>query len=168
MSTATMNERTLTIPTTAIDALWRHSPEYLMEAFGLGLFMVSACSVGVVLEHPSSPVRQMIQDATLRRVLFGAAIGATAILNIYSPWGKRSGSHLNPATTLTFWRLGKLETWDAVFYSLSQFARGLAGVTISQFMFGSLIAHPDVNYVATTPRTSGEAVAFAAEGSSTF
>jgi aquaporin Z len=86
-----------------------------MEAFGLGLFMLSACSVGVVLDHPSSPVHQLIQDPTLRRVLFGAAMGATAVLNIYSPWGKRSGSHLNPSTTLTFWRLGKVETWDAVF-----------------------------------------------------
>ena len=168
MSTATMNERTLKIPSTAIDALWRHWPEYLMEAFGLGLFMVSACSFGVVLEHPSSPVHQMIQDATLRSVLFGAAMGATAILNIYSPWGKRSGSHLNPATTLTFWRLGKIETWDAVFYTLSQFAGGLAGVLISQIMFGSLIAHPNINYVATTPGPRGEAVAFAAEVLITF
>jgi len=168
MSTATMNQRTLTIPTTAIDALWRHWPEYLMEAFGLGLFMVSACSVGVVLEHPSSPIRQMIQDATLRRVLFGAAMGATAILNIYSPWGKRSGSHLNPATTLTFWRLGKVERWDAVFYPLSQFAGGLAGMIISQIMSRGLIAHPSVNFVATMPGPRGEVVAFAAEVLITF
>jgi aquaporin Z len=168
MSTATMNQRALTIPTTAIDALWRHWPEYLMEAFGLGLFMVSACSVGVVLEHPSSPVHQMVQDATIRRVLFGAAMGATAILNIYSTWGKRSGSHLNPATTLTFWRLGKVERWDAVFYALSQFAGGFTGVIISRFIFGSLIAHPNVNYVATTPGPRGKAVAFAAEVLITF
>src|SRR6185369_9730080 len=168
MSTATMNGRTVTIPTTAIDALRHHWPEYLMEAFGLGLFMVSACSVGVLLEHPSSTVRQMIPDATLRRVLFGAAMGATAIVNIYSPWGKRSGSHLNPSTTLTFWRLGKIETWDAVFYTLSQFVGGLAGVLISQIMFGRLIAHPNVNYVATTPGANGEAIAFAAEILITF
>jgi len=168
MSTATMNERTLTIPTTAIDALRRHWPEYLMEGFGLGLFMLSACTVGVVLEHPSSPVRQMIQDVTLRRVLFGAAMGATAILNIYSPWGKRSGAHLNPSTTLTFWRLGKVETWDAVFYSLSQFAGSIAGVLTAQFLLGSVIAHPNVNYVATVPGPSGEAVAFAAEVIITF
>lgn len=168
MSTATMNERTLMIPTTAIGALRRHWPEYLMEAFGLGLFMVSACSVGVVLEHPSSLVRQVIQDAMLRRVLFGSAMGATAILNIYSPWGKRSGAHLNPSTTLTFWRLGKVETWDAVFYPLSQFAGGLAGVLISRALLGSLVSHPNVNYVATTPGPSGEAVAFAAEVLITF
>ena len=153
---------------TMLEAVKHHWPEYLMEGFGLGLFMVSACSVGVLLEHSSSPVRQMIGDATARRVLFGSAMGATAILNIYSPWGKRSGAHLNPATTLTFWRLGKVETWDAVFYSLSQFAGGIAGVLIAQLLLGSLIAHPNVNYVATVPGESGEAVAFAAEVVITF
>lgn len=168
MSTAAMNERALTIPTTAVDAVRRHWPEYLMEAFGLGLFMLSACTFGVVLDHPSSPVHQTLQDATLRRVVFGAAMGATAILNIYSPWGKRSGAHLNPSVTLTFLRLGKLETWDAAFYSLSQFAGGVAGVLISEFLFGSLIAHPKVNYEATVPGSSGVAAAFAAEVVITF
>src|SRR5215510_6510686 len=163
MSTATINERPLTIRTTAIDALRRHWPEYLMEAFGLGLFMVSACSVGVVLEHPSSPVHQMIQDTTLRRVLFGAAMGATAILNIYSPWGKRSGSHLNPAVTLTFWRLGKVETWDAIFYIVAQFGGGLSGVLLMRAVARSLVADPSVQYVVTVPGRFGVGAAFAGE-----
>src|SRR5262245_33069961 len=90
-----------------VAAIARHWPEYLMEGFGLGLFMFVACGFGILLEHPSSPVRQMIESATLRRILFGSAMAATAILNVYSPWGKRSGAHLNPAVTLTFWRLGK-------------------------------------------------------------
>jgi aquaporin Z len=168
MTIATTNDRMLAIPLTAIDALKHHWPEYLMEAFGLGLFMFSACSVGVILDHPSSPVHRTIQDPTLRRVLFGVAMGTTATLNIYSPWGKRSGAHLNPSTTLTFWRLGKVETPDAVFYSLSQFAGGVIGVLASQLLLGRLIAHPNVNYVATVPGPRGEAIAFAAEVVITF
>ena len=39
------------------DALKRHWPEYLMEAAGPGLFMVSACLFGTLMEHPGSPVR---------------------------------------------------------------------------------------------------------------
>ena len=146
-----------------IEALERHWPEYLMEASGLGLFMFLACSFGVLLDHPHSPVRQMIQDVTFRRSFFGAAMGTTAVLLIYSPWGKRSGAHLNPAITFTFWRLGKIDTSDAVFYSLFHFAGGIAGVLAAQFLLGNSVAHPDVNYVATLPGPSGIAVAFAAE-----
>lgn len=150
------------------EALRRHWPEYLMEAFGLGLFMVSACSFGVLLDHPEFPFRHTIQDPTLRRVLFAAVMGVTAILNIYSPWGKRSGAHLNPATTLTFWRLGKVDTWDAVFYSLAQFGGGIAGVLAVQLVLGSLIAHPNVNYVVTVPGPAGQFIAFVAELAITF
>jgi hypothetical protein len=52
-----------------IDALKRHWPEYSMEAFGLGLFMLSACSFGVLLEHRASPVHLAIPGAFTRRVL---------------------------------------------------------------------------------------------------
>ena len=38
-------------------ALRKHGPEYLMEACGLGLFMLSAGVFAVVLESPCSPVR---------------------------------------------------------------------------------------------------------------
>ena len=72
------------------DALKRHWPEYLMEAAGLGLFMVSACLFGTLMEHPGSPVRQAIADPFLRRVFIGLAMGLTAVGIIYSPWGKQS------------------------------------------------------------------------------
>src|ERR1051325_6301099 len=52
-----------------IDTLKRHWPEYLMEAWGLGLFMISAISFAILLQHPSSPVRQAIPNATMGKVL---------------------------------------------------------------------------------------------------
>ncbi len=60
----------------------------------------------------------------------GLLMGLTAILIIYSPWGRQSGAHINPAVTLTFWRLGKVRTWDAIFYMLAQFAGGALGVLL--------------------------------------
>ena len=98
------------------DALKHHWPEYLMEAACLGLFMVSAFTFGTILEHPASLVHQAIPNPLLRRFLMGLAMGSTAIGIIYSPWGKQSGAHINPSTTLTFFRLGKVATWDAIFY----------------------------------------------------
>src|SRR5439155_16312977 len=61
-------------------------PEYLMEAAGLGIFMVSACTFATLFEHPASPVRQAIADPLLRRILVGLAMGLTAVGLIYSPW----------------------------------------------------------------------------------
>ena len=152
----------------ALAALRQHWREYLIEGAGLGLFMVSACLFATLLEHPSSPVRQTVTDATLRRVPMGLAMGLTAVAIIYSPWGQRSGAHLNPALTLTFWRLGKVRTWDAVFYATAQFVGGAIGVGVAAGALGAGLAHPAVNYAATVPGAWGVGVAFLAELVMTF
>lgn len=147
----------------ALAALRTHWPEYLMEAALLGLFMISACVFGVLLEHPSSPVREAIEDAVARRALAGLAMGGTLVALVYSPWGRRSGAHLNPSVTLTFLSLGKVARWDAVFYITAQFAGAAAGVFISSLLLGDPLAHTAVNYVATVPGEGGAAVAFGGE-----
>jgi aquaporin Z len=144
-------------------ALARHWPEYLMEAAGLGFFMVSACIFGTLLEHPGSPVRNAIDDPLVRRALMGGIMGLTAIAIIYSPWGKQSGAHLNPAVTLAFLRLGKIAAADAAFYILAQFAGGIAGVALVAGAAGRWLADPAVNYVVTVPGAGGAALAFLAE-----
>jgi aquaporin Z len=146
-----------------IGALRHHWPEYAMEAFGLGLFMVSACMFGVLLEHPSSAARQMLPNAMFRRMLGGTAMGLTNILNVYSPWGKQSGAHINPSVTWTFFRLGKVKGEDALFYTASQFIGGIAGTLIAALLLKGLIEHPTVNYAATLPGDPGVAIAFVAE-----
>ena len=103
------------------EALFQHWPEYLMEAALLGGFMLSACMFATLLEHPRSRGRRAISSAFVRRALMGAAMGLTAVALIYSPWGQQSGAHMNPATTLTFFRLGKTAGWDAAFYIAAQF-----------------------------------------------
>ncbi len=146
-----------------IGALKKHWPEYLMEAAGLGLFMISAGVLATVLHAPASPVRQAIEEPLLRRALMGLGIGATAVALIYSPWGRRSGAHLNPAVTLVFLRLRKIAPWDAFFYVLFQFAGGLAGVWTARLMLGTPFAADPVRFVATVPGAHGSLVAFAAE-----
>jgi aquaporin Z len=144
-------------------ALRRHWPEYLMEGAELGLFMISACLFVALLEYPASPVHALLPDPTLRRVLVGIAMGATAIGIIYSSIGQQSGAHFNPSVTLTFWRLGKVEHWDAAFYALSQFLGGTLGVLLSALLLGQIIADPSVNYAVTAPGPHGVLVAFLAE-----
>jgi aquaporin Z len=150
------------------DALRRHWPEYLIEAAGLGVFMVAACFATVLLEHPASPARQALPDPFVRRALGGIAMGLTAISIFYSPWGKRSGAHINPAVTLTFFRLGKVDPRDALFYVVAQFVGATAGVALSAAVLGPYLAHASANYAVTAPGTAGTAVAFAAEAVISF
>jgi aquaporin Z len=140
-----------------------HWREYLMEAGGLGIFVISACVFTVLIEHPGSPVRRWIDNGFLRRMIIGVGMGLTAIGLIYSPWGKQSGAHLNPAVTVTFFRLGKVARIDAFFYVLAQFAGAVAGVAVSAFLLKPGISHTAVNYAITVPGRAGTTAAFAAE-----
>jgi aquaporin Z len=143
--------------------LRRHWPEYAMEASGLGAFMIAAAGFATLLQHPHSPVRQAIDHMMARRALMGVAMGATAIALIYSPVGARSGAHINPATTLTFLRLGRIHAIDAAAYMAAQFGGALAGLVLAAALLAPWIAAPSVNYVATLPGPWGAGVAFAAE-----
>jgi aquaporin Z len=149
-------------------ALSSHWPEYLMEAAALGLFMISATALSVLLEYPGSPVRAALPDPFLRRALMGLAMGLTAIGLIYSPWGRRSGAHMNPSVTLTFLRLGKVAPWDALFYALFQFAGGILGVLLVRAALGTAIADPAVNFAATVPGPGGATPAFLGEALISF
>jgi len=144
-------------------ALKQHWPEYLMEAGGLAVFMISAGVFTLLLYHPGSFAVRAIPPEFLRRILMGLAMGLTAIGIIYSPWGKQSGAHINPAVTLTFWHLGKIAPWDAAFYILAQFIGGVAGVVLVAAFASEALTHPAVNYVVTVPGTFGVPAAFVAE-----
>jgi aquaporin Z len=116
-----------------------------------------------LIEYPGSPVQQAIADPDIRRALIGLAMGLTAIGIIYSPWGQRSGAHINPSVTLMFLRLGKVAPWDAAFYIIAQFIGGTLGVLGMALVLDSTFTDPPVAYVATVPGPAGVWVAFVAE-----
>jgi len=148
---------------TARRALREHWPEYLMEAWGLGMFMVVAGLFATLLEYPHSGPHQMLANADVRRAIMGLAMGLTAMGIIYSPWGQQSGAHINPAVTLTFLRLGKVARWDAIFYIIAQFLGGTLGVLLVVAVLGHSFTDMPVHYVATVPGSAGVWVAFGAE-----
>lgn len=134
-----------------------------MEAAALGIFMISACAFGVLLEHPMSAVNQALDSAAVRRAIGGLAMGLTAIGIISSPWGQRSGAHMNPSITLSFLFLGKIDRWDAAFYVLFQFLGGIGGVMTANALLGVPLSHAAVDYAVTAPGPGGPWVAFGAE-----
>ena len=143
--------------------LRHHWPEYLIEGWALGMFMISAGAVTTLFEAPGWPLREAIADAGLRRVLIGVCMGLTAIALIYSPWGQRSGAHMNPAVTFTFWRLGKVSGVDALAYGVAHFIGGMLGVVVVVALFGDAFTAAPVRYVVTLPGPAGDVVAFLAE-----
>jgi len=145
-----------------------HLPEYALEAALLGIFLFVACALGVLLEHPEGAARAAIPAPLARRALFGAGMAATALALVYSPWGKRSGAHLNPAVTLTFLRLGRVAARDAAGYVAGQSAGAILGVLAAWAVLGAPLAHADVSFVVTRPGPAGAAVAFASEAAISF
>ena len=139
-----------------------HWPEYAIEAWALGTFMVSAGLATALVEHPDFGIRTLIASDAVRRLLIGIAMGVTAIALIYSPWGKRSGAHMNPAVTLTFLALGKVRRADALGYIGAQFVGGVAGVALVLTLLGERFTAPPVAFVLTQA-THGLRVAFALE-----
>jgi len=138
-----------------MESFRKHLPEYLMEAALLGLFMISAGVFTILFEAPNSPIHQAIPNGALRRFFIGIAMGTTAIALIYSPWGKQSGAHMNPAVTLTFYRLGKVKSQDALFYIVFQCLGGLGGVYLVALLFHNIFTQPPIHYIVTVPGVSG-------------
>jgi aquaporin Z len=73
-----------------------HWPNYLAEAAGLMAFMLGAGAFTTLFEYPGSPVREAISSDLVRHTCLGIVMGCVTAAIIYSPWGQKSGAHINP------------------------------------------------------------------------
>ena len=114
---------------------------FFMVAWGLSavVFMMSA----------SSPMHSLMPVYRVRLLLTGILFAAGGTVVVYSPLGQRSGGHINPAVSLTFWMLGKMGGRDMALYSTAQFLGGLAGAGLVKFLWGGWAA--SVNAGVTMP-----------------
>jgi aquaporin Z len=149
---------------TAAAPHWR---EAAIDGALLGLFMVSAGGFGTLLYAPASPLAGALPPLA-RDLAMGLAMGLTAVALIYSPWGQRSGAHMNPAVTIAFWRLGKIEGRDALAYLVAQPFGGLLGVLAVAAVAGPAFTAAPVRAVVTVPGRWGDGAAFGAEAAMTF
>jgi aquaporin Z len=145
------------------DSWLDHWREYLAEAVGLGLLLLGVASFTTLLQHPGSPLYEALPSPLLRRALVGLFAGLSIVAIVYSPLGRRSGGHLNPAITLTFLRLGKVRGRDAIFYMLAQFTGGALALVLLAAILGPAFSAEPVLAIVTRPGARGPAVAFVAE-----
>jgi aquaporin Z len=146
----------------------RNGHKYLIEGILMAVFMLALACFGTLLEHPASPVHQLLTEAWMRRAVTGVLVGTTLIGLIYSPWGRTTGAHLNPAVTLAYWQVGKISARNAVGYIVAQCAGAYAGMAVGAALLGQALAHPAVQYITTQPGRAGPNAAFAAEWSLSF
>jgi len=134
-----------------------------MEAAELAMLMFSICLSGALLYSRDSPLRHLSILPAAKALLMGLAVASATCLIIRSPFGRRSGAHLNPAITVAFLWLGRIRPWDGLSYIAAQFAGGIAGVFIADRLLGRLLSAEPVHYVVTLPGKYGADLAFLAE-----
>jgi aquaporin Z len=145
-----------------------HGTDFLIEGWALGVFMLSAAFFTTQLAAPTARLYGCISSASLRLLLIGVAMGLTAVLLIYSPWGKRSGAHMNPAVTLAFMSLGRISAVNALCYVVAQFLGGLLGVLAAAALLGQPFEQPPIDFIVTVPGRAGAGAAFIAEMAISF
>lgn len=140
-----------------------------MEALGLGLFMVSACFFTAMLQHPGTAWNRAVSNQLYQQAIIALAMALTALFIFYAPFTAASGAHINPAVTIVFWRLGRIQTTDAFFYILFQLMGGTLAVYLTAYFMGDLLTAPPVNYVVTVPgKNSGPVKAAVYESAIAF
>lgn len=148
-----------------IESIKMHWHIYFMEAFGLAGFVIGAGLLTILLEHPDLPVMKssLGKYAVLRRIPLGIIMGSY-ITGVILLFGKKSGAHINPSVTWTFFRLGKINFTDALFFTIAQFAGAIGAALLLKFTIGNWFGHPLINYGNTAPKPPHNTVtAFIAE-----
>jgi aquaporin Z len=146
-----------------VDAFRVHWREYLMEGTEISALMLITCLSGTLLYSRDSPLGSLAFSRALRSLLMGTAVAIAAFLIITSPLGRRSGAHMNPAITASFFWLGRVHRWDAAFYIAAHFGGAVAGVLVARQILGMRLSAPPVQYLITVPGMYGSPAAMLAE-----
>jgi aquaporin Z len=134
-----------------------------MESTEVGAWMLSVCIWGTLTYNDESPFKSLGLSAVSKSILMGIAVAVTTFMIIRSPFGRRSGAHLNPSVTLTFLWLGRIHRWDAAWYIVAHFIGAIAGVLAARQILGLRLSAPSVQYMVTVPGEHGNAITFMGE-----
>jgi aquaporin Z len=93
---------------------------FISELVGTALLVLGGLSVVIFMFGQGSPMARLVPNELVRTVvtafLFGTIGSAIAVSRI----GKESGAHINPAVTMGFWMMRKLDLRAATGYIAAQ------------------------------------------------
>jgi aquaporin Z len=123
---------------------------FVSELIGTALLVLVGLSLVIVMFGAGSPLASLIPDEGLRRLITGFLFGTTGAAIALSPVGKVSGAHINPAVTLAFRLMGKLDLRTTLVYIVAQVIGAVAG-SLPLLLWGAMGA--SVAFGATLPGT---------------
>lgn len=126
-------------------------------------FVLCAGGLATLLEFRGSPLHEAIASAPLRRLMLGAVMAGFVAAPVYSPWGKRTGAHINPAVTCSCYRLGRIGGRDALFYTVFDFVGAGRAPPLPLWAIVAPFGDELLSYGTTQPGPAGIWIAFAAE-----
>ena len=100
---------------------------YVSELVGTALLVLIGLSLVILMFGTGSPLARLIPGEGLRRLLTGFLFGTTGACIALSPVGKVSGAHINPAVTLAFRLMGKLDLPTTLRYIGAQLIGAVVG-----------------------------------------
>jgi aquaporin Z len=110
---------------------------FASELVGTAVLVAAGLSVVILMFGVGSPVVQAVPGVGPRRLITGFFFGTVGGLVTMSPVGKVSGAHINPAVTLGFWLMGKLDSRVALGYVVAQLA-GACGGAVPLLAWGDM------------------------------
>lgn len=113
-----------------------HLAEWGSELLGTALLLIGGLSAICLDFGPHSPVRPIWPSHSARLLLTGLLFAGTGSLVALTPFGRRSGAHLNPAVTLAFWCRRHVHPHDLLGYTAGQVAGAFAGTEAVRLLWG--------------------------------
>jgi len=136
---------------------------FFLELAGTAMLVFGGLSVVIFMSGEGSPMSRLLPNEYVRTALTAFLFGTIGSTIALSPIGKESGAHINPAVTLGFWLLRKLDARAALGYMIAQMLGAAVGAVplLAWKSIGRSVAFgatvPGKDY-STTVVVMGEAV----------
>ena len=93
---------------------------FFSELIGTALLVLGGLSVVIVMFGEGSPMPRLVPNEPLRMTLTAFLFGVVGSVVAVSWIGRESGAHINPAVTMAFWMMRKLDLRAASGYIVAQ------------------------------------------------
>ncbi|MET8769203.1 aquaporin [Streptomyces sp. NPDC004658] len=112
---------------------------------------------------PASPL--YVGDLRLALAVVGPVAGLLITGLILSPWGRRSGGHMNPAVTVAVWLMDVFPGVSVLPYIAAQLAGSVLGASLGRLVWGPVVSTVGFGALRPAPAWPASAVFLAETGS---